>query len=286
MNNMMCNIKKMIAAIPICLLAGLLLTSCGGDISSGSVDTDKTSSDNVSSVTFSPEDYEDHSGYRVIKNFDALPDYFDDLRFVERVDKSNYVVKDIRENEIFSLESIYPPYFSESLACFCVDDKYGFVDINGEVVIEPQYDFAGGLINGSCVVQDDGRKFYIDKNGNECEDTSLVYPHVYSDDLSFGYIDENGEVTILEGADRLFPFSNGYAIVREGVEEMYFIDENYDRVTGNLYEQFVDVFTPAQFADSLNAYEYVFEGGYAILNPSGYHEHIVIKIEPELYSDE
>ena len=280
------------------LMTALLLTSCGTVKTSDSKKKDDSAKENVSAETDenskSSEDnnnnddaYVNYNGYQLIKDFDVLPEYFADIRFVKPTyHDSLFSVRDINDNEIFTIESKNTPYFSEGLASFTVDNKIGFVDINGNVVIEPQFEMAGSFINGSCGVYLDGRSFRIDKEGNECEDTTQTYPQRYEDGDKLGYIDENGEITILDGVTREFEFCNGYAIVEKSPEDIYFINENYERVTGNLFEHFVDSMEPAEFITKLNGYHYVFEGGYAILRESGFDDHIVIKIMPELYSED
>lgn len=43
----------------------------------------------------------------------------------------------------------------------------GFINLQGKVVIEPKYDFAGPIIGGISSVQIGDRKLYIDKQGKE-----------------------------------------------------------------------------------------------------------------------
>ena len=55
--------------------------------------------------------------------------------------------------------------FSEGLAEVEKDDKYGFIDKTGKVVIEPQYDAAGYFSDGLAVVKKDDKYGFIDKTG-------------------------------------------------------------------------------------------------------------------------
>ena len=61
-----------------------------------------------------------------------------------------------------------------------------------------------------------------DTNGNGTNDGADD-----EDGDKLGYIDENGEITILDGVTREFEFCNGYAIVEKSPEDIYFINENY-----------------------------------------------------------
>ena len=43
--------------------------------------------------------------------------------------------------------------------------KYGFIDKNGKVVIEPQFDDTYPFSEGLAMVEKDGKRGYIDKSG-------------------------------------------------------------------------------------------------------------------------
>ena len=60
--------------------------------------------------------------------------------------------------------------FSEGLAAVCVDGKWGFLDENGAIAIEPRYDGVsyGGFVDGRALVYTGrfGRSYLIDRAGN------------------------------------------------------------------------------------------------------------------------
>lgn len=56
--------------------------------------------------------------------------------------------------------------FSEGMAIFRVNWKYGFISKKFEEIIPPIYDFAYAFKNGLALVENDGKKFYIDKQRN------------------------------------------------------------------------------------------------------------------------
>mgnify|MGYP001624295558 CR=1 FL=1 len=56
--------------------------------------------------------------------------------------------------------------FSQGMATFRVNWKYGFIDKNFKEVIPPIYDFAYEFKDGLSLVEKDEKWFYIDKRGN------------------------------------------------------------------------------------------------------------------------
>lgn len=57
-------------------------------------------------------------------------------------------------------------YFSEGLAWVEIEGKYGYIDKSGKVVIDAQYDEAKNFKDGSAKVQVNGQWKTIDKKGN------------------------------------------------------------------------------------------------------------------------
>ena len=55
--------------------------------------------------------------------------------------------------------------FSEGLAAVSKNDKYGFVDTKGKVVIEPKYEWASSFSDGLAIVSTEGLYGAIDKQG-------------------------------------------------------------------------------------------------------------------------
>jgi hypothetical protein len=103
--------------------------------------------------------------------------------------------------------------------------KWGFVDAEGNVVIEPKYRLAGGFTpDGIAPVLDDKGWVYIDTQGRE-----LVRPLVsdngpdyfieglarFTSGRKIGYFDTKGKVVIPAQFDFGMPFSEGRAAVCE-----------------------------------------------------------------------
>jgi len=128
-----------------------------------------------------------------------------------------------------SLEFQHISYFSEGLAVVSAgtshprsghNQRYGYIDMTGKVVISLQYDWAHDFREGVAAVSKGGKWGFIDKTGDE------VLPMIYdganpfneglapvSLDGKWGYIDISGEFVIPLMYDHAQSFMNGLAVV-------------------------------------------------------------------------
>jgi len=79
------------------------------------------------------------------------------------------------------------------LISFRTKDKYGFIDVKGEVKIEPQFDWVGDFTEGLCVIRNDNGKIGSGK---------------------YGYIDTAGKLVIDFKFETAHSFENGRAKVK------------------------------------------------------------------------
>jgi caspase domain-containing protein/WG repeat protein len=117
----------------------------------------------------------------------------------------------------------YVGEFSEGLARARMNDKWGFIDRNGEVVITAKYDgvcpFTEGL---ACVTQDD-KVGFIDKTGKQVIPFKYEAATRFADGLAAaglndkaGFIDRTGKIVIPFKFDGAGTFSEGLASVKLG----------------------------------------------------------------------
>ena len=80
--------------------------------------------------------------------------------------------------------------FSEGLCRFPKErfTKYGFIDISGDWIIEPQYDYASDFKNGSAAVEIDGKQKIINKKGDEVDPSMIVDKFVSEQKNEYGRI--------------------------------------------------------------------------------------------------
>lgn len=103
------------------------------------------------------------------------------------------------------------------------NDKWGFLDLSGNVVIEPIFDRAGDFSQGRAAVLFGGTIGYIDTSGK------IVIPCKYDWSSGFlngfatvklagkyGFIDLDGNEIVPIKYDFVFSFVNGFAIVNQG----------------------------------------------------------------------
>lgn len=72
----------------------------------------------------------------------------------------------------------------DGYAAVKIDGKWGFVDVDGNVVIEPQYEEARSFSNGYAAVRYAGEWGYIDSNGNVVIDTQFEDARDFSENGS------------------------------------------------------------------------------------------------------
>lgn len=79
----------------------------------------------------------------------------------------------------------------------------GFIDKNGNTVIDFKYDYASDFSEGLAVVKKDGKYGYIDKNGDAIIDFKYTTTRWFGDGLAFirsdseyGFIDKEGNIVI------------------------------------------------------------------------------------------
>jgi len=144
-------------------------------------------------------------------------------------------------------------YISEGMIRIEVDGKKGFKNTDGQIVIEPVYDWAGTFDEGLAVVKKDGHFSFIDKSGDVVVELGAKYRHVsyFSEGLAefsmdvvceccetrigirHGFLDKEGNVVIKPLKwTHAFAFSEGLAAVRRDTTEhkWSYIDKSGDVV--------------------------------------------------------
>ena len=110
---------------------------------------------------------------------------------------------------------------TSEFAVIRLNNKFGYIDREGEKVIPAKYDGAWAMSEGLGLVQKDGKWGFIDKNGE------VIIPLKYEDAQSFseglaaveidnkwGYINKEGEINIIPEFDAASSFSQNLAPVK------------------------------------------------------------------------
>ncbi len=137
-------------------------------------------------------------------------------------DTSRVSYYDNKGNEVIivkdkSAENIYP--FSDGLAKYKANSKYGYIDKTGTTVIKPQFVTAGNFNNGLAVVEYENRKYgIINKKGEYTVKPEFYYIADFSEGLAvaqkedndlYGYINETGTFVIPQTLYRAYDFEDG-----------------------------------------------------------------------------
>ena len=153
--------------------------------------------------------------------------------------------------------------FSDGMLCVKYNGKYGYVDVEGEFVIEAQYDNAMPFKNGTALVQIGEYIYLIDTEGTVIEtydEDDGVYPPQYytilasllygeeiafSEDLylyktangKFGYKNAEGDRVIAAQFDQALPFQEDVGLAVVMCDGKYgYINESGDFVVEPIYK--------------------------------------------------
>jgi WG containing repeat len=118
--------------------------------------------------------------------------------------------------------------FSDGLAAILEGKSYGYINLNGDRVIPPQYysvnDFSEGL--AAVVLTEDGKWGYVDKTGKMVIQPQFDEARKFSDGMAavsqggkWGYVDKTGKIAIKPQFEMdVLDFNNGFAAVLLGNE--------------------------------------------------------------------
>jgi hypothetical protein len=152
------------------------------------------------------------------------------------IDRSGKVVIQLKEAlDSRSLHVIHEElFFSEGLVSVTQNNKVGFRDKTGKLIIPPRYDDAGPFSGGLAAVSIDGKYGYIDRSGKMVISPRFKEAGPFCEGLASvtvdgnqgGYIDTSGKLVIKEEESEVGrAFSEGLAAVRGKNNKYGFIDK-------------------------------------------------------------
>lgn len=152
----------------------------------------------------------DWQGKVLVKNVDFIGDFIDGLAYVYlKNNKGGYI--NIRGEFVIPPKFEYVNEFSDGRAKVTLNGKDGFIDKKGNWLIQPKYDeILFPVYVRYAVVGDDELKI-------------LVTPNIYRVQVGgkFGYISKNGDMVIPPTFDFSRPFYGGLALARKGRQKGY-----------------------------------------------------------------
>ncbi|MBL0343192.1 MAG: WG repeat-containing protein [Bacteroidetes bacterium] len=148
-----------------------------------------------------------YSIYRSEKPQNTIPDFLTEF--------PSFIFKE-RLMEEYRLEGVdYLPYKQGEL--------WGFINVNGEIVVEAKYDFVETFSEGMAIVSNKGKLGYITKTGEEL--VPPIYDEaenfhnslaVVGENGKFGVIDRKGKMQIALSYSEIADFSEGLAVAFDG----------------------------------------------------------------------
>jgi hypothetical protein len=119
----------------------------------------------------------------------------------------------------------YALTFSEGLAGVQIMNKWGYIDSTGQIIIQPQFDdIPGNFKEGIARIS----KF--DKNPALYQDSELIITG-----SRFGYADREGKIVIEPQYRQAYDFSEGLAAVMR-IDKYGYIDKEGERVTDFIFD--------------------------------------------------
>jgi len=145
--------------------------------------------------------------------------------------------------------------FSEGLAWvedkkmflfFVISDNFGYVNLEGDLVIPCRFEHAGNFFEGLANVTIDGKKGFINKNGEVIIEPKFDAVGKFSQGLApvkladkWGFINQNGKMIIPPTFDDARSFSEGLALIKQS-GKWGFIDRKGKFVVPPQFEQVSD----------------------------------------------
>ncbi|MEM7344063.1 MAG: WG repeat-containing protein, partial [Chloroflexota bacterium] len=163
--------------------------------------------------------------------------------------------------------------FSDGLAQVFVDQKYGYINKEGEIVITPQFNFAADFSEGLAAVDIDGWYGFIDKTGTVVIPPQFEFVNNFSEGLEavsvagqMGYIDTEGTTVIEPQYFTANDFSSGLAFVGAGTGGGYINPDGDLEIIGPFEAggNFSEGLAPVQLD---GAYGYIDTTGQIVIDP-------------------
>lgn len=157
----------------------LLLTACNDSKNISVNDAEKTTFDSAKEQSTNSTKEQSTHLVELPENLMVSTEYrnfHNGLLIVQDNDSFKYGAVDVNGHVIIEPKFEYLSYFSDNLAVAqpADSDSYGYINMDGEWVIEPQYFRAYPFTEGLALVNDNNTHFYIDTTGNTV--LSIDYP--------------------------------------------------------------------------------------------------------------
>ena len=183
---------------------------------------------------------------------DAFP-FSNGRAFIRTIDYRDFLYIDDKGNEIQSLTSpeefnyLDDNQFFNERALVLDDDLYGYIDLQGNTVIDLKYSEALSFSDNLAAVLVSNRWGFVDRTGTLAISPQFVSAGKFSDGLaparkssnSYGFIDKTGGFVISEQFDVVRSFSEERAAVLVG-DKWTFVDKTGTQITSPQFDEVDD----------------------------------------------
>ncbi|MCA1802282.1 MAG: WG repeat-containing protein [Rhodothermaceae bacterium] len=161
-----------------------------------------------------------------------------------------------------------------------VGGQWGYINKNGRIEINPQFQSAAPFYEGLAAIRESNRWKYINSRGDVVIDGNFSSISRFSEgkaavqlDGRWGYINKKGNFVINPKYRSAFPFSNGRAFIRSvNFSEHYYIDAGDKRIQSLTLPGSVDYVEDNEFRDGRamvrrqNLFGYIDKDGNAVVD--------------------
>ena len=209
----------------------------------------------------------DETGNKVLSlNCSYVTNFYGGFASVEQTDDSKKwgIIDKTGKFIISNCESV--DYFYDGLARVCIDKKWGYIDMDGNIKIPCQYERAHSFSDGLAWIHQKGKDGIIDRNGEKIMLRGEMYMKLsFSEGLSavrpkkqnkYGYINRMGEIVIPCQFYSTYGFSNGIAIINDIKGNYGCIDKSGNIIIPCMYRRLK--FNDGLIVAELNGTKYFF----------------------------
>jgi len=183
----------------------------------------------------------DRSGKTIsYEKFDYVSDFSNGLAAITTNEKKGYI--NFAGDLVIQLQDLPFHDFHEGMARMGINGNEGYIDIKGNLAINKKFDYALDFSEGLALVKDNGVWYFIDKEGKTVLNTEASSADSFSEGMAAVYINDKWGFINKKGDVVITPQYNSFCKFSEGlaavkVGKMWgFIDKNGNTIVKPQFE--------------------------------------------------
>ena len=105
------------------------------------------------------------------------------IEYFQIIENDKYGFRDLDGNIVIKPQFDNAEMFSEGYSAVTMADKWGLIDVKGEYVVKPQHDFLGGVHEGLCNFKQNDKYGFIDTKGDVKIEPQFFWVDQFSEGL-------------------------------------------------------------------------------------------------------